>query len=381
MRIALLSTFYPFRGGIAQFGASLYRELEKKHEVAVFTFSRQYPNFLFPGDTQFVTENDNADAVSTIQLLDTINPLSYYKTAAEIRLYNPDLVITQFWMPFFAPSLGTVAKKIKKAGIPVISILHNIIPHEKRPGDNFWIKYFLKHHDGFVVLSKTVQLDLLKIIPHAKYVLKPHPIYEHFGESIDAEKSRKILGLPANKKLLLFFGFIRDYKGLDILIQSLPFLPDDYHLIIAGEVYGDFTKYQQLIDQYNLKNKISLFIKYINDGEVTNFFSAADVCVLPYKSATQSGITQIAFNFNLPVIATAVGGLSEMIEDGKTGLILDSQNPEILAEKINYYFDKKLKQSLSNNIKNKREEYSWFGFSQSVCDFFDTLKISRIRKI
>src|ERR1035437_6043426 len=278
MKLAYLSTFYPFRGGTAQFNASLYRAFEKEHTVKAFTFTRQYPDFLFPGETQMVTEKDNADKISSERILDTMNPLSYYSSASKIRKFSPDILLMKYWMSYMAPSLGTVAKKIKEQS-KVITILDNVIPHEKNFFDAAFTKYFLKQNHGFVVMSDSVKNDLLKFIPDAKYIFHSHPLYDHFGKKADSIEARKKLKIPGEKKVVLFFGFIRDYKGLDLLIDAVAKLNDEYVLVIAGEVYGSFEKYDQQIEKLGIQNKISSHVRYISDDEVPLFFSSADVCV------------------------------------------------------------------------------------------------------
>jgi glycosyltransferase involved in cell wall biosynthesis len=345
----------------------LYRTFEKQHDIKAFTFKRQYPDILFPGETQYVTEKDNADKIDALRVLDTINPLTYIKSGKTIANYNPDILLMKFWMPFFAPSLGLASSIVrKKRKTKSIAILDNVIPHEKKPMDIAFIKYFLARTDRYVVMSSTVEKDLLQLKPDAKYILKPHPLYEQFGNAIDKTEAKKKLNLPLDKKIILFFGFIRDYKGLDELIRSMGLLPADYHLVIAGESYGSFDKYNELIKQLKLSERISLFVRYIDDFEVPSFFSAADVCVLPYKSATQSGIVQIAYNFNMPVIATDKGGLSEMITDNKTGLIIPSHEPTLIAGKIEEYFKNNCYSEFSKNIQLHREDFSWEGFAEAI---------------
>lgn len=373
MKIAYLSTFYPFRGGISQFNALLYRTFQREHQVHAYTFKRQYPDILFPGQTQYVTETDNADVIDAERVLDTINPLSYFTTASKIKSFAPDLMLMKFWMPFFAPSLGLVSGKVRKNGTKTIAILDNVIPHERKPGDMALIRYYLKRVDGFVVMSKIVEKDLLSIKPNAKYILKPHPIYEHFGSSINKFEARQKLSIPSDKKVLLFFGFIRDYKGLDVLIQSLAVLPSDYHLVVAGEVYGNFEKYEQIISDKKLNDRVTLHVRYIDDNEVSTFFSAADVCVLPYKSATQSGIVQIAFNFNMPIIATDVGGLSEMVSHEKTGIIVPYCTPEAISQAVVGYFESGKDKMMQTNIALSRDEYTWNGFANAVIDLYNKL--------
>lgn len=377
MRIAYLSTFHPFRGGIAQFNASLYRELEKRHEIRAFTFTRQYPDFLFPGATQYVTPADAVDKIPATPLLDSINPVSYFKTASVLRQFQPDLLLMKFWMPFFAPSLGTVAGRLRRHGTKAVAILDNLIPHEQRPGDLFLIKYFLRRCDGFIAMSKTVEHDLLKFDAGARYLLKPHPLYDHFGPALPRQDAKAKLGLPAEKRIALFFGFIRDYKGLDDLIRAAAHLPENYLIVIAGEVYGSFDKFQKLIEETGTGNRLKLFVRYIEDHEVPDFFSAAEVCVLPYKSATQSGIVQIAYHFNLPVIVTDVGGLSEMVEAGETGLILRTRTPQALAAKIVEYFEQGWHGRMSQNIAQRRQQYSWSGFAEAIVTLTDSLQRPR----
>ena len=368
MKIAFLSTFYPFRGGIAQFNALMYRAFEKEHTVKAFTFKRQYPNFLFPGETQYVTKDDIADEILSVEVLDSINPITYVTTAQKVKRFVPDIFITKYWMTFFGPSLGYVAKKLNKKA-KRISVLDNVIPHEKRFFDGFCNRFFLKHNDGFVVMSDAVLKDLLSIKPDAKYIRVNHPVYNHFPAPIPQEKAQRALKLEPSKKTLLFFGFIRDYKGLDLLIQAMDILDGSYQLIIAGEVYGSFDKYQELIDNSTAKQRIALYNQYIGDNEVSDYFSAADVCVLPYKSATQSGITSIANHYNLPIIATNVGGLKETIHHHKTGLIVDKPEITDIAATIKTYFDSNFKANFAAEIEKEKLENSWENFVAKIIAF------------
>ncbi|MFY8160640.1 MAG: glycosyltransferase [Candidatus Kapaibacteriota bacterium] len=380
MKIAYLSTFYPFRGGIAQFNASLFNSFKNdlNENINAYTFKRQYPDILFPGTTQYVTADDNAEIIDSKRVLDTVNPLSYYSTANEINNFEADLLLTKFWMPFFAPSLGKVARKLDKK-TKKIAILDNVIPHEKRPFDIQLIKYFLNSYDGFVVMSNKVKDDLLSLKPNAKYIFQEHPLYNHFGKKLDViESKKKTFGDRyeelKDKKLLLYFGFIRDYKGLDLLIESMSLLDDSYHLIIAGEVYGNFDKYSEQISNLEVGHKITQFVKYINDSEVQELFSASDVCVLPYKSATQSGIVGISYNFDLPVIATDVGGLNEMIVPHNTGFMVDNPNSNEIAEKIKVYFDKEMKVDFEQNIINYKSIANWKSLAKNIIKFSKELK-------
>ncbi|ASS49078.1 MAG: hypothetical protein A3D31_04895 [Candidatus Fluviicola riflensis] len=369
MKITFLSTLYPYRGGIAQFNANLYRELEKQeHTLQAVTFTRQYPDFLFPGETQLVTEKDVADPIPTKRWLDSINPFTYWSTARKINQFEPDLFITKYWMTFFGPSLGTVAKKMRRSTTR-ISILDNVIPHEHRFFDKPFNRYFLKHNDGFVVMSDSVLKDLLSLKPDAKYLRIDHPLYDHFGERLDREDACKKLGIDPSKKIILFFGFIRDYKGLDILLDATASLTDDYCVVVAGEVYGSFEKYEQQIKKLGVQDKVKLFNHYIGDQEVPLYFSAADVCVLPYKSATQSGITSIAMHFNLPIIATDTGGLKELVQHEKTGLIVDQPDAALLTQAILRYFTEGLKEPFAQQLEVEKTKHSWANFATKLVEF------------
>lgn len=372
MKISLLSAFYPYRGGIAQFGAMLYRALEENHEVKATTFKRQYPDFLFPGKTQFVTEGDMADPIPATRVLDTINPLSFAKTARHINNEQPDLLISQYWMTFFGPAMGAVHKRINK-NVKKISILHNVIPHEKRFFDKPANNYFLKQNDGFVVLSDAVQRDLLSIIPDAKFLRIDHPVYSQFGEKQNPVDARKKLGLPDQGKFILFFGFIRGYKGLDLALEALAMLPEDYQLIVAGEVYGSFEKYDAIIKNRNLKERVHLLTRYISDDEVAVVFSASDVCLLPYKSATQSGITAISHHFDLPIIATDVGGLKENVIHNKSGLIVPKPEVDLIASAVKDYFDNEYRLGFEDEIRAYKAENSWQNFADKILEFSKTI--------
>jgi glycosyltransferase involved in cell wall biosynthesis len=350
----------------------MYRSFEKKHSVNAVTFNRQYPDFLFPGETQYVTENDPSDKIPSERLLDTINPFSYLRTARSIRKNAPDILVMKYWMTFFGPALGAVSKRM----LPTtkrICVLDNLIPHEKRFFDGFCNRYFLRHTDGYVVMSNSVLNDLLAMKPDAKYLRIDHPLYDHFGAKLNRMDACTQLGLPTDRKFALFFGFIRDYKGLDLLIEAFKSVDDTIDLIIAGEVYGSFENYQEMIDNSGVKNRIHVFNQYIGDADVPAFFSVADVCVLPYKSATQSGITSISYHFNVPIIATDVGGLKETIEDGKTGIIVKTPAPGPIAEGINTFFKAQKALEFDPHIEAYKKNHSWDNFTTQLLDFAEKL--------
>ena len=373
MKIAILSCFYPYRGGISQFNACLYGELSRTHDVKAFNFSRQYPEFLFPGKTQFVTEDDEAVPVESTSLLDTANPFTYIKTYRAIREWKPDVLIVRYWMSYFAPSLGYITRKMKKH-CKVISILDNVIPHEQRFFDTPLTKYFLKGSTGCVTLCEAVSEDLLKMKPDARYTVIQHPLYSHFGQKKPREDAERKLGLKSGKKNILFFGLIRKYKGLDILLEAFEKLPDDYQLIIAGEPYGSFEPYQKIIDRLSGKERIVKVLKYIKDSEVSDYFSAADLAVLPYRSATQSGISSVSYHFEVPMIVTDVGGLKETIGDRGTGLVSEHGTPEAIASEIERYFaDPQIAEDCIMNIRSEKERLSWSGFADRLIGFIGQL--------
>ena len=374
MKIAILSCFYPYRGGISQFNACLYDELRKEHVVRAFNFKRQYPEFLFPGKTQFVTEDDEAVPVESTSLLDTANPFTYISTYRAIRDWEPDVLIVRYWMSYFGPSLGYITRKMKKH-CKVISILDNVIPHEPHFFDEPLTKYFLKGSTGSVTLCEAVSKDLLNIQPDARYTVIQHPLYSHFGQKLPREIAEERLGLEHGKKNLLFFGLIRDYKGLDILLEAFRMLPGyDWQLIIAGEPYGSFDKYQKIIDTIPENERIRMSLKYIKDSEVTDYFSAADVAVLPYRSATQSGISSVAYHFEVPMIVTDVGGLKETIGDTATGLVSPEISPEAICKEILRFFSNPaIRERCISNIRIEKERLSWKTFACRLTEFIRQL--------
>ncbi|MGM9748394.1 MAG: glycosyltransferase [Candidatus Cryptobacteroides sp.] len=374
MRIALLSCFYPYRGGISQFNANLFQELGRKHIVKAFNFTRQYPEFLFPGKTQYVTPDDEAVPTDSERLLDTVNPYSYLRTLKAIREWNPDLLVVRYWMSFFAPSLGFITRRMRKH-CKVISILDNVVPHEQRFFDTPLTKYFLGGSDGCITLCNAVADDLLRLKPDAKYKVIYHPLYSHFGAKRDREEAENALGLKHGKRNILFFGLIREYKGLDILLEAFAGLDDNYQLIIAGEPYGSFDKYAGIIERTGTGDRISSHLHYIKDSEVSLYFSAADLAVLPYRSATQSGISSVAYHFEVPMIVTAVGGLKETIGDTGTGIVTEEGTPEAVKKSIEKYFaDPSIRTGCIEAMRREKKRLSWEEFARQLTAFADELQ-------
>lgn len=369
MRIAYLSTFYPFRGGIAQFNADLREELARQHEVKAFTFTRQYPSFLFPGKTQYVTPQDKAKVVDSEAILDTVNPFSWLSAARKIADWKPDLLIMKYWMSYLAPSLGTVARILHRKGIPSITILDNVIPHESRFFDKPFSRWFLRQNSGCVAMSEAVLKNMRSLTPDKPCILQPHPLYDHFGAGMDKRAARAQLGIDADRRTLLFFGLIRDYKGLDLLIDAMPLLEADFQLVIAGESYGSFEPYARQIAASPCADRIHVFNRYIGDEEVSTFFSAADLCVLPYRSATQSGITAISLHFDLPLVATPVGGLAESIEKPGIGTMAENISADALARAIRR-FSETDPAVFTARIRQMKGQLTWPVFSGKLLDFY-----------
>ena len=373
MRVAILSSFYPLRGGISQFNASMLEGLGKLHETRAYSFKRQYPGLLFPGKTQYVTPDDEAVPVRAEALLDTVNPFSYARTARAIREWGPDLLVMKYWMSWFAPSLGWVERHAGRR-CKVVPVLDNVIPHEPHWFDKPLTRWFLKGCDGFVTMSQSVTDDLLKLVPDARYVLLPHPLYSHFGEKLPREEAAARLGIDPARKTLLFFGLIRDYKGLDILLEAFRDLPEDYQVVVAGEPYGSFDKYREIIGTLPGKDRVHVFPDYIRDSEVKRFFSAADVVVLPYRSATQSGISSIAYHFGVPMIVTDVGGLKGTVGDRGTGLVAPAPEPEaVRGEILRFFSDPGIRNACVEAIGRERERLSWDRFCADLTRFAEQL--------
>jgi len=363
MRIAILSPFYPYRGGIAQFSLSMFRELRKNHTVKVFSYARLYPQFLFPGKSQFVETSEVITDVTSEKVLDSINPFSYEKTVRHISQFQADILIIAYWMSFFSPPLSYIARRLRKK-TKIIGLIHNAIPHEPHFFDVPLAQIFVNSCSKCVVLSDSVKKDVLNICPNAVCTLSFHPLYDHFGKHIEKSDACMQLTLDVKKKIILFFGLIRDYKGLDLLIEAMKFLDNDFQLVIAGECYGKFDLYQNLIDKSPAKDRIIIFNRYISDTEIPLFFSAADLLVLPYKSATQSGVIPVACHFELPVVVTDVGGLRATVEEMGIGLVCMPEAHDI-SKTITAFF-KAEKFLFQKNFNKVKKILSWENFCQSL---------------
>ena len=369
MKIVILGTAWPYRGGLAVYNERLAREFAAHgDDVTIYTFTLQYPSFLFPGKTQYSTEPAPSD-LKIIRSLNSINPLSWGKTGRAIRALKPDILIIKFWLPFMAPCLGRVARIVKRGGkTRVVSILDNIIPHEHRPGDRLFGRYFTRSVDGFVAMSDSVLEDLSQFDTVKPRVFCRHPLYDNFGKKATREEALKFLGLDPAQRYMLFFGLIRDYKGLDLLLKAYAdsrLRKMNVKLIVAGEFYSGSEKYFEMEKKLGLEGMVVWKSDFVPDSEVKYCFGAADIIVQPYKSATQSGVTQIAYHFEKPMLVTDVGGLAEIVPDGKVGYVVQPDAAQI-ADALVDFFENNRQDQFTEGILSEKKQYAWSNMTRSV---------------
>jgi D-inositol-3-phosphate glycosyltransferase len=376
-KILIIGPAFPLRGGLASFDELFCQALIKEgHESAIVSYSLQYPNFLFPGSTQFDVSGKAPSGIKIHTLINSVNPFSWFKTARFIKKEKPDFVIIRFWIPFMGPALGTIARRIKKAGIKVIAITDNVIPHEKRAGDSIFTKYFIRACQGFVTMSDSVFKDLNVFTKSEHKIFLHHPLYTSFGEKLNKLEARKILDIAQNDKVILFFGLIRKYKGLDILLESMA---DErvkkmgIKLLIAGEFYEDRAYYDHIIHENKLENNIILHGKFIPNEEVKNYFSACDLVTLTYRNATQSGVTQVAFHFEKPVLVTNVGGLGEIIPHQKAGYVVEPDKKQIADALIDYYENNR-EEIFTKGMHVEKLKYDWCIFVNKIVNLYQQIK-------
>ncbi|MEX0747996.1 MAG: glycosyltransferase [Rhodothermales bacterium] len=367
LRIVLVGPASPFRGGIAQFTDGMAEGLARRgHGVEIVTFSRQYPEIFFPGISQM---EPGAQPGRALALVDSLNPISWLTTARRIAAMKPHVVIFQYWLPFFAPPFGTIAGRLRKHDVKILSILHNVLPHERNPGDRVLAKYFLKRCDRLVALSNSVARDLRSLGIDRPLRTTPHPVYAHFGDPIPKEIARRQLGMPEEGEILLFFGFVRRYKGLHILLQAMSEVirhRPGVRLVVAGEFYEDEDTYREAIRSLGLSDHVVLYPEYIEARRVGELFSAADIVVQPYEAATQSGVVQTAYHFEKPVIVTNVGGLAEVVIHEESGLVVPPKDPGALAAAIIRFFEGSLAEHLSEGARREKARHSWDHFVDVV---------------
>ena len=361
MNIVIIGPAYPYRGGIALFNERLAKAFqENKHSVEIVTFKLQYPSILFPGKTQFSDDLQPLNLKIT-QQINSINPFNWIKVGLRLKKQQPDLVIFSYWMPFMAPCFGTIASILKNnKKSKTIGLIHNIIPHEKRLGDHSLTNFFTKRIDGFIVLSGDVEKDL-KTFTNNPVLQTPHPLYDNFGEPKSKEEAKKSLNLNLDFNYILFFGIIRKYKGLDILLNAFAdqrIKDKKLKLLVAGEFYEDDTDYLKIINDFDLKDDVIITKTFIPNSEVVNYFCAADIVVQPYRHATQSGVTQIAYHFNKPMLVTNVGGLKEMVPHQVVGYVTQP-NVNAVADAIDDFYSKNKEEFFIKGIQQEKLKYSW----------------------
>lgn len=361
-KLVILGPAHPFRGGLANYNERLATEFQQQgYDVVMHTFTTQYPELLFPGKSQFSDRPAplNLDIYRTFS---SINPISWIRLGLRLKREEPDLLILRFWLPFMAPAMGTISRIVRKnKKTKILALIDNIIPHEKRVGDTMLAKYFVGSVDGFVVMSRAVEADLNSFDKQKPVEFCPHPLFDNYGAIVPRLDAIKKLNLDAASKYMLFFGFIRDYKGLDLLLKAMaiPLLNDpQIKLIVAGEFYCEQESYLTLIRESGLQDRVVLRTEFIPDAEIPAYFGAADLVVQPYKSATQSGVTQVGYYFNKPMLVTNVGGLGEIIPHGKVGYVVEP-NPEAIADAINNFFSNNRYEEMSAMAEVEKARFSW----------------------
>ena len=367
-KVVILGPAFPFRGGIAHFNNALADSFVKNgFEVNVFSFSLQYPSILFPGKSQY-EEGIAPEAFKIHETINSINPLSWFSTSRKIIALKPKFIVVRYWLPFMAPALGTISRFLRKKGIKVIAITDNIIPHEKRIGDITLTKFFVKSCDGFVTLSQSVLDDISKFTNNTNKKFVPHPIYDIFGTIKSKDEALHSLKLDHNDKHLLFFGFIRHYKGLDILLEALS--DDrlkDVKLIIAGEFYERKEEYLRLINSLKIESQIIFKSSFIPNDEVKDYFCAADLITQTYRTATQSGVTQIAYHFERPMLVTDVGGLAEIVPNNKVGYVTDVSALKVADAIVDFYQNDR-ESFFIENIKLEKKRFDWNYLVQAILE-------------
>jgi len=367
MNILILGTAYPMRGGIAHYNALLYTYLKKKHNVGIISFKRQYPKFLFPGKTQ-EEKGEPGLPVEAEALIDSVNPFNWIRVGLLLRKRHADLVIFKYWLPFFGPCMGTICALVKWGRkTRVLVICDNVIPHEHRPGDRIFTNYAFAFVDSFIVQSDSVEKDLLSVVDFPRYKKIPHPVYEIFGNAMPKKIARDRLNIR-DEHVILFFGYVRTYKGLHVMIDAMKEVKRSLRikLLVVGEFYDDEEKYRWHISDAQVRDVVDVVSDYVPNERVGEYFSAADVIMLPYLSATQSGIAQIAYNFDKPVIATRVGGLAEVVVDGVSGLLVPPNDFHALADAIQKFYAEGLEAKLSAGAAVEKKKYSWENMVEAI---------------
>jgi glycosyltransferase involved in cell wall biosynthesis len=379
VRIGLLGPLAPWRGGLAQYLQLLGEELMPAAEVRGWTFTRQYPGFLFPGSSQIDEQSPRA-RFPVAATLDSIGPWSWKRTARAMEAFAPGLVILKWWMPFFGPAFASSVGPLRRRGTRVVLVCDNLVPHERRPLDREFSRWMLRNSDGYLVMSESVEKDLDVLKPGAPRRRVLHPLYAQFDRGrFTRETARERLGLPRNGEVALFFGYVRHYKGLDVLLRAWKDVraKRDVTLLVAGEFYEDAAPYRALAAAAGGEPHVRLLERYLPDEDVEAAFKAADVVVLPYRSATQSGVTHVAYALGVPVITTDVGGLAETVKPGETGLVCAPENPAALASTVLSYFEQSMASKLREGVLALQREHAWSVLAARTLELADALKPAR----
>lgn len=377
-KVVIIGPAHPLRGGLATFNQRLAKEfINTGYDCSIYSFSLQYPNFLFPGKTQY-SDEPAPEGLIIHTAINSVNPLNWIKIGNRLKKEKPDIIVVRYWLPFMGPALGTILRRVRKnKHTRIVCIADNVIPHEKRPGDKPFTSYFLKSCDAFITMSEKVMNDLRLFEKDKPARLVQHPLYDNFGPIIPKSDARKHLGLSENEKIILFFGFIRKYKGLDLLLEAMHILQQpgfnpntstssvpNLKLLIAGEFYEDEKQYHEQIEKLGIKDQLILKTDFIPDSEVQYYLCAADVVIQPYRNATQSGVTPLAYHFEKPMIVTNVGGLPSLVPDEKAGLVVEP-NPAAIADGILKFYQ------LGENyfiphLRSEKQKYSWQNIVKAV---------------
>lgn len=378
IKVVIIGPAHPLRGGLATFNQRLAKEfMQQGNDCSIYSFSLQYPSFLFPGTTQY-TDEPAPEGISIHTVINSVNPLNWIKVGNRLKKERPDIIVVRYWLPFMGPALGTILRRVRKnKHTRIVCIADNVIPHEKRPGDKPFTNYFLKSCDAFITMSEKVMNDLniFKITKPARLV--QHPLYDNFGDIISKKEAKEHLGLPENQKIILFFGFIRKYKGLDLLLEAMSILKQQKEdlpianckLLIAGEFYEDAKQYEELIDKLGISDQLILRTDFIPDSEVKYYLCAADAVIQPYRNATQSGVTPLAYHFEKPMVVTNVGGLPSLVPNEKVGLVVEP-NANAIADGITRFYQLG-EDYFIPHLRSEKQKYSWKVLVNTISELAD----------
>jgi glycosyltransferase involved in cell wall biosynthesis len=372
-KVVIIGPAHPLRGGLATFNQRLAKAFnDQGDDCSIYSFSLQYPSFLFPGKTQFTDEPAPA-GIQIHTVINSVNPFNWIKMGNRLKKERPDLIIVRFWLPFMGPALGTILRRVRKnKHTKIVCIADNVIPHEKRPGDKPFTRYFLKSCDAFVTMSEKVMSDLRLFEKDKPAQLVSHPLYDNFGAILSKSEARKHLELSDKQRIILFFGFIRKYKGLDILLEAMATAQlknTGIQLLVAGEFYEDEKPYREQIEKLQLSDSLILRTDFIPDSEVKYYLCAADAVIQPYRNATQSGVTPLAYHFEKPMVVTNVGGLPSLVPQEKVGLVVEP-NPTAIAEGILRFYQLG-EDYFIPHLRSEKEKYSWASLVQAITKLAD----------